>query len=425
MRSNRFLWFFASAASVALAACSGNSATGSSPDAGAHSPVSDGASWMESGSAATSSGYDTGSSTTNDASEAGATIEYAATLDGNQEAPVVATSATGTATFTLSADKTTLAYHVTHTVTGGIAAHIHLGAAGENGSVIFPLTPFSADMTGTILLSSAGDASPSPQSLADALAKGLLYVNVHSTTNPGGEVRGQILNPGDSLYVATLTGAQETPPVTSTGTGHAAVILNATLTSIRYHLDTSLTPTNAHIHKGIASLAGPIVFPFMPIAQTIDGTTAVTDADAADLAAGHFYVNVHTAAHSGGEIRGQLLRPGQVLYAAAMSPANEVPGLTGSAATGGGQFVLGADKTSLAYEVVINGITPTAAHIHSGPVGTNGPVVYPLMLAAPGAKGTLTVNAADVTALDTSVYYCNAHTTANPGGEIRGQIVKQ
>jgi hypothetical protein len=388
---------------------------------------------METG---TASGDDTGTTTpdapseagpsADDASsEAGDTIAYAATLDGFQETPALASPATGTASFTLSADKTTLTYHITHTVAGGSAAHIHLAAAGEAGNIIFPLTPFSADMTGTIALSSAGAAGPSPQALVDALDKGLLYVNIHSAANPGGEIRGQILSPGDTLYVATLTGAQETPPVTSTGTGHATVILNSTLTSIKYHVDTTLTPTNAHIHKAIGTIAGPIVFPFMPIAQTIDGTAMVKDVDAADLAAGRLYANVHTAAHPMGEIRGQLLRPGQVLYTGAMSPANEVPPVMGSAATGGCQFILGADKTSLAYEMVLNGITPTAAHIHSGPVGMNGPVVYPLMLGAPGAKGTLTVTAADVTALDASLYYCNAHTMANPTGEIRGQIAKQ
>src|SRR5258708_4878667 len=228
MHSTRFLSFFASAAFVALAAelaaCSGNSSGGARPDAGAPSPTSDAASWMESGSAETSSGYDTGTTTSDaapegsptpdDASEASATIVYTATLDGNQEAPAVATPATGAATLTLSADQTTLTYHVTHTVTGGIAAHIHLGAGGENGSVIFPLTPFGADMTGTIQLSSAGDAGPSPQSLVDSLEKGLLYVNIHSAANPGGEVRGQILKPGDSLYVSTLTSPQEMPRVT-------------------------------------------------------------------------------------------------------------------------------------------------------------------------------------------------------------------
>src|SRR5260370_24065277 len=150
MRPTRSSWFFASAASLALVACSGSSATGSGPDAGAASPVSDAASRIESGSAETSSGYDTGSSTTNDASEPSATIAYTATLDGNQEAPVVATTATGTATFTLSADKTTLAYHVTHTVTGGIAAHIPPGAAGEKRRGQFPLPPVSAGLAGTI-----------------------------------------------------------------------------------------------------------------------------------------------------------------------------------------------------------------------------------------------------------------------------------
>jgi CHRD domain len=446
MHSNHFSWFFASASSVTLSAmlsgCGGNGSTGAAPDGGTPSPTSDAASWrMESGSASgddtgTSSGddawtttpdasSDAGPSTDDASSEAGGTIAYAATLDGFQETPALTSPATGTGTFTLSADKTTLTYHITHTVTGGSAAHIHLGAAGVAGSIIFPLTPFSADMTGTIALSSAGAAGPSPQSLVDALDKGLLYVNIHSAANPGGEVRGQILSPGDTLYVATLTGAQETPPVTSMGAGHATVILNSTLTSIKYHLDTSLTPTNAHIHKAIGSIAGPIVFPLMPLGQTIDGSAMIKDVDAADLAAGRLYTNVHTAAHPMGEIRGQLLRAGQVFYTAAMSPANEVPPVVGSAATGGAQFILGSDKTSLVYEVVLNGITPTAAHIHSGPVGMNGPVVYPLMLGAPGAKGMLTVNAADVTALDNSLYYCNAHTMANPTGEIRGQIAKQ
>lgn len=347
--------------------------------------------------------------------EAGAGVTFVALLGGAQEVPPVATSATGSATFTLSTDRTQLAYHVSHNVVGGTASHIHLAAAGENGAVIHPFTPFSTDMSGTLTLA-AGEA--------DSLEQGMLYVNVHSSANPGGEIRGQILRPGDSLWVAHLTGGQETPPVTTTGTGSAAVILDASGTSLRYHVTTTgLTLTNAHIHKAIAAISGGVLYPLTPLGSTIDGTVAVTSVDAQDLADGHLYVNVHTAANPGGELRGQLMMPGEVLYSAALSGANEVPPVT-TAATGGAQFILDPAGTTLRYEAVFTGLTATASHIHTGAAGSNGAVLYPLTLTTAGAKGTQSVTTADLTNLNAGGYYINAHTAANPGGEIRGQIAK-
>jgi len=347
--------------------------------------------------------------------EAGTAVTYSAVLTGAQEVPPVATTATGSATFTLSADRTRLTYSVTHTVTGGTASHIHLAAAGESGSVIYPFSPFGSTMSGTLTITTTD---------ADNLEQGKLYVNVHSSTNPGGEIRGQILHPGDSLWVAKLTGNQESPPITSTGSGSAAVILDAAKANLRYHVTTTgLTATNAHIHKAIATIAGSVVHPFSPIAATMDGTAALSGTDAQDLAEGRWYVNVHTAANPGGELRGQLMQPGEVLYSASLTGAGEVPSVVTSA-SGGAQFIVDASGTSLRYEAVFTGLTATASHIHTGASGVSGPVLYPLTLTTNGAKGTQAITADDKTALDAGNLYINAHTSANPGGEIRGQIGK-
>lgn len=135
---------------------------------------------------------------------------FTATLTGAQEVPGVTTTSTGSGTFTLSADKTSLAYDVTTTATP-MAAHIHTGAAGESGGVLFTAATPGAHMTGTFTLTAT--------QVTD-LENGNYYFNVHTAANAGGEIRGQILAAGATLWVSTLTGAQETPPVVTTQPTH-------------------------------------------------------------------------------------------------------------------------------------------------------------------------------------------------------------
>ncbi len=108
---------------------------------------------------------------------------YTATLTGAQETPAVVTAATGTATFTLNGDQT-LTYNVTTSGLSGTAAHIHSGAAGVSGSILFPLSGGPSTWSGTT-------AAFTPAQIA-LLKRGGLYVNVHTTANPNGEIRGQI-----------------------------------------------------------------------------------------------------------------------------------------------------------------------------------------------------------------------------------------
>ena len=107
------------------------------------------------------------------------------TLSGDQEVPAVTSSASGSGTITVNADKT-VSGSVTTTGVAGTMAHIHIGAAGKNGPVIVPLTK-SGDSTWSV---------PAGAKLTDAQYEaykaGDLYVNVHSAAHKGGEIRAQL-----------------------------------------------------------------------------------------------------------------------------------------------------------------------------------------------------------------------------------------
>jgi CHRD domain len=112
---------------------------------------------------------------------------------------------------------------------------------------------------------------------------------------------------------ATLDGKSETPPNASTGTGTAAIDYDAATKKLSWKVTYSgLTgpATAAHFHgpAGATDKAGVAVA--IPNATTspVEGSATLTDAQAADLTAGKYYVNIHTAANPGGEIRGQVTK---------------------------------------------------------------------------------------------------------------------
>jgi hypothetical protein len=66
--------------------------------------------------------------------------------------------------------------------------------------------------------------------------------------------------------------------------------------------------TMAHFHKGAVGVAGPpvVAVPATSLASPMTGMATLTDAQVADLEAGAWYFNIHTAANPGGEVRGQV-----------------------------------------------------------------------------------------------------------------------
>ncbi|HEY3888133.1 MAG TPA: CHRD domain-containing protein [Caulobacteraceae bacterium] len=109
---------------------------------------------------------------------------------------------------------------------------------------------------------------------------------------------------------ATLKGASEVPANTTTGTGTVSATLDTGTKSFSYSVRYSgLTgpAIAAHFHGPAAPGANaPPIITIANLTSPILGTTSLTDAQIADLKAGKWYFNVHTAAHPGGEIRGQL-----------------------------------------------------------------------------------------------------------------------
>jgi hypothetical protein len=113
------------------------------------------------------------------------------------------------------------------------------------------------------------------------------------------------------IYEARLTGAEEVPPVNTAANGMAEVQLNTSTNVLTWkvtYTGLSGSPTGGHIHgpAGPGQNAG-VLIPFTNVtAQPVTGQTTITSQQSGDLAAGRWYVNFHTAANPGGEIRGQL-----------------------------------------------------------------------------------------------------------------------
>lgn len=360
-------------------------------------------------------------------------IQFTAKMSGANEVPPVTTTASGTGSFILNASGTALSYTITINGLTITAAHFHNGAQGVAAGVVKNLTFVNNTATG--VWSSTDATQPLTDSLLSELLRGRLYVNAHTTANPGGEIRGQVLQAAPAGFYAKMDGSQETPSTNSTATGSVFVVLSSGGTASFRATVTGLTPTAAHFHNGLPGVAAGVVKSFVLSNNTAVGTWApgdatqpLTDALLRDLVRGKMYANAHSTALPGGEIRGALLPARGIEFTASIDGSQEVPPVT-TTATGTASCILNASGTQLSYTVTFNGLVPTAAHFHNGPAGVAAGVVKNLTIVNGTATGVWSSSDATQPLTDSLLsellrgrLYINAHTTANPGGEIRGQV---
>lgn len=120
--------------------------------------------------------------------------------------------------------------------------------------------------------------------------------------------------PATMTFKAHLTNKDEVPPTAGAGTGDGTVVLNTATNEITWNVTFSgLTgpAIAAHIHgPGAPGANAGVLVGFDPPkapAGEIKGSNVILAKQVEDLKAGKWYVNIHTAANKGGEIRGQLM----------------------------------------------------------------------------------------------------------------------
>jgi hypothetical protein len=107
----------------------------------------------------------------------------------------------------------------------------------------------------------------------------------------------------------SLTGAEEVPPVTTSATGSGTIKINDDKTVSGSVTTKGVEGVAAHIHVGATGKNGPPAITLQqssPGVWTVPAGSKLSDDQYAKFKAGELYVNVHSAANKGGEIRGQL-----------------------------------------------------------------------------------------------------------------------
>lgn len=353
-------------------------------------------------------------------------ILLTAQLTGGQENPAVNTKAKGLVTVVIEEDRSLTINGVFDSLSGPVTnCHFHKAVKGANGAVVVGLLSY---VKGNRIYGKIPAATAQPILLA--MMKDSIYINVHTTANGGGEIRGQVSLQTDDHYWTLMSGFNEVPVVNVTGLGLASVVVSKNQAKVDYKVvATGLTGaiTAAHFHYGAADKTGGVAFALTATGNVLQGSITLPDSKFIDsLTAGRVYVNIHTAANGGGEIRGQLAKvDGAIGFDALLDGSQEVPAVTSKAkALMVGWSNYGLD--SMQYAVLYDSLTTTNAHFHNAVVGVNGGVVVGLTAynRAPTAAyvDKIALSSANLIKFLKGEIYVNLHSAANSGGEIRGQV---
>ncbi len=421
-------------------------------------------------------------------------------LPGNEVPAVTAAGNSAAAAITVHVSRdekgnisaATVTFDIDYTITSNLTftgLHLHNATAGTNGSVVIDSgisgsSPVAAS-SGTGRITRVVNYASTDAGLT--YVTGLMsqpekyYVNIHTTVNPGGMMRGQ-LQANRMILRPIMSPVFENPPIAIDAEGAALVDIQVNrdaagkITSgtvifdVDYRFPAPVTITGLHIHNGPIGVNAPVV-----IDTGTNGTTRavanvtrgnifrIVEIDSTNTTGlqaltgifddpTQYYINMHTTVNAGGVIRGQLYRDFYVFFnqmtQAEENPPTGVPGTansmtyvridrdsTGNVASGAVSFNINYDMGSQQ--------TFTGFHIHNGKIGVNGAVVINTGLSGTNpvvspANGLGSINReVEIHAGDSSFdflrglvenpenYYVNIHTTQFGGGIIRSQLARE
>ena len=146
-----------------------------------------------------------------------ASIVYKASCTGASTVPPVSSKATGSVSITLVNSSYASGYFYATNINQMTMAHLHAGAVGKNGpAIIWAFNATYGPISGSVKASF--NFNPSVNNVSALLAAGLVYFNIHTTSNPAGELRGQLIGPGNISYPAPpplLTSPPHPPPASA------------------------------------------------------------------------------------------------------------------------------------------------------------------------------------------------------------------
>ncbi|HWR84016.1 MAG TPA: CHRD domain-containing protein [Candidatus Deferrimicrobium sp.] len=215
------------------------------------------------------------------------------------------------------------------------------------------------------------------------------------------------------------------------GTGSAArglgvAILSPDSTQLSLYIDHNVSGASAaHVHLGVPCVEGGIRFSFSGATAPITGTWAITATDVNRLFNDSLYVNIHSGAFPGGEIRGQIVQE-PIKFLFTIDEAQVSAGGTNSFHSGIGIGKLNA--TSDTFRVSVTHDIPNdsciSGHIHLGAPGVDGATQFGFSNPDSPVNETWLLDTAAIKNLVAGDLYVNIHSLAFPAGEIRGQIIR-
>ena len=428
------------------------------------------------------------------------TLVFRTRMLPNNEIPPIAApgnSATGTITVHVTRDEkgnvnaATVTFDIDYTISSALTfTWLYIGVTGQNGQVIIDTGISSTNTIAasagsgkiTRVVNYAGTDTIGLKSVTGFLAAPEnYYVNIHTTVNPDGFMRGQ-LQASRLILRPVMSTRFEVPAIDLDAEGAAlvdiqvnrdlqtgAITSGTVIFDVDYRFPSPVTITGLHIHSGPAGVNAPVVIDTgtnatsTAVANVTRGNifriVEINSSNAAGLAAltglfndpTQYYINMHTTVNPGGVIRGQLSKDVYVFFNQ-MTQAEENPP-TGVAGTSNSMTYVRLDRDSagnvtggaVSFNLNYNmggAQTFTGLHIHNGKIGVNGPVVINTGLSALNpvvtADGIGSINReVSISSTDTAFdflrglienpenYYVNIHTTQFPGGVIRAQLAKE